>query len=187
MSIIFITGTPGTGKTTIAKSLAKIINVKYVSIADLVKNKKLYIGYDESRDALIVDVDKVKKEIAELAKKERVIVEGHVVEAIPPDLLKICIVLRLNPLVLEERLSRRGYTPEKVLENVQAEILDVILVDALRAFGNNKVLEIDLTNITKDEAVNLLVNIIKGKEKPRPCHVDWIKKLGKDVYKYLKG
>ena len=187
MSIIFITGTPGTGKTTLARILAKVINVKCISIADLVKRKKLYINYDRSKNAFIIDIEKVRKEIAKLARKERIIVEGHIVEVIPPDMLEVCIVLRLNPLVLEKRLNNRGYIRKKILENIQSEILDVILIDALKTFGEGKVLELDLTGLTKEEAVKSLLDIIRGKIRPKPGHVDWIKRLGKDAYRYLRG
>ena len=53
------------------------------------------------------------------------------------------IVLRLLPSELEARLEARGYSAEKIRENLEAEALDVILVEAVEICS--RVDEIDTT------------------------------------------
>ena len=47
--VIVITGTPGTGKTTLAQLLAEEspVPLKHVNVGELVKEKNLYEEYDE--------------------------------------------------------------------------------------------------------------------------------------------
>lgn len=56
---ILITGTPGTGKSTLCEIISSITGMNYINIGDLVKKKKLYEGYDQEYDSWILDEDKV--------------------------------------------------------------------------------------------------------------------------------
>ena len=62
--IIAVTGTPGTGKTTIAGKLAKKINGEIINLTQIINENKLYTGIDKSRDTKIVDVAELKKFVA---------------------------------------------------------------------------------------------------------------------------
>lgn len=57
---ILITGTPGTGKTTMARALAEVTGLRCINIGDLVKDKKLHNGWDDKFDCFVIDEDKVK-------------------------------------------------------------------------------------------------------------------------------
>ncbi len=47
---ILVSGTPGTGKTTIAKKIAKQKCYKYIDVNKIIsKNKKVVLGYDRKR------------------------------------------------------------------------------------------------------------------------------------------
>ena len=48
---IIVTGTPGTGKTTFAKKLAKEIGADYVALTQFVSERKLYTGFDRERES----------------------------------------------------------------------------------------------------------------------------------------
>lgn len=80
------------------------------------------------------------------------------------------IVLRCNPEIIKERLEKRGYKPKKVLENIQAEILDVCLCES-----KGKVYEIDTTNRDVENIVDEIIEAIKHK-KERKGVVDWTEK-----------
>ncbi len=54
--ILFITGTPGTGKTTISKLLKEQFSFNIVDINRLVDDEKLYTGIDEEKGYKIVDI-----------------------------------------------------------------------------------------------------------------------------------
>ncbi len=61
MKTIIVTGTPGTGKTTIAKKLAKKLNYYYIDANKIISKYKLSEGYDRKRRTKIVDVKKLNK------------------------------------------------------------------------------------------------------------------------------
>jgi broad-specificity NMP kinase len=57
---ILITGTPGTGKTTLSELVASNTQLRHVNVTDLVKEKSLHEGKDEEFDSYILDEDKVR-------------------------------------------------------------------------------------------------------------------------------
>ena len=57
----------------------------------------------------------------------------------------LVIILRCRPDILKSRLVKRGYRGEKIQENVEAEALDVILVETLEIHPPGHILEIDTT------------------------------------------
>ena len=59
MKIIIITGTPGTGKTALAKILAKELNFKRINLSEIIDKKNLCEAYDEKKQCKIVDLDKL--------------------------------------------------------------------------------------------------------------------------------
>jgi Cdc6-like AAA superfamily ATPase len=48
---ILISGTPGTGKSTLAKEAAEKTGMTYLNVGDLIKEKGFHAGKDESFDA----------------------------------------------------------------------------------------------------------------------------------------
>jgi len=64
--IISITGTPGTGKTTLAKKLAQKLNAEIINLTGIVNKNNLYAGIDKERDAKIVDEFQLKKFVVNL-------------------------------------------------------------------------------------------------------------------------
>src|SRR3989344_6084606 len=61
--IIIVTGCPGTGKTTIAKKIARQKKLKYIDVNQLIKDNKLYFYYNKKENAYVVDVKKLKKRL----------------------------------------------------------------------------------------------------------------------------
>lgn len=57
---ILVTGTPGTGKTTVCGMLAAATSLRHVEIGTLVKQEQLHCGWDEEFDCYIIDEDKVR-------------------------------------------------------------------------------------------------------------------------------
>ena len=170
---IAITGTPGVGKTTVSKVLGEKLGIKVIDITEVVKEYKLYIEKDEDMDSYVIDFERLKGFIEEIEKREKdVILDGHVSHLLNPD---YTIVLRCNPEIVKERLEKRGYKPKKVLENVQAEILDVCLCES-----KGRVYEIDTTNRDVEDIVNEIIEAIKHK-KERKGIVNWIE----DYFDYL--
>jgi len=158
-----LTGTPGTGKSTVADMVDFGFTV--VHLNDLIK-EGYSVGLDEERGCLIADIPGLSGYVKGL--KGDVILEGHISHLLPAD---IVVVLRASPAMLRERIRARGWSDAKVRENVEAEALDVVLVEALEA--NKKVYEIDTTNRTPMQVRDAVLEIIRGTDKYGPGGVDF--------------
>ena len=66
---ILITGTPGTGKTTICKELADASGLNYYNISELAMENKFYCNYDEELQSWELDEDKIIDEIDDQMKE----------------------------------------------------------------------------------------------------------------------
>jgi adenylate kinase len=160
---IALTGTPGTGKTTVAR----LLPYKVIDINALVKDG-LNFGLDPCRGCLEADMEGLGKRLKEQDSEELCILEGH----FSHHFADWSIVLRLDPAVLRLRLEARGYSHEKTRENLEAEALDVILVEAVEKC--HRVDEIDTTGKTPQEVANLVMKIIEGEIDLPPGQVDWM-------------
>ncbi len=166
MTIIIVTGTPGTGKTFIAKLIAKELNSKYVDVNKIIDEKKLCDEYDEVRKCRIVDADKLNNALIDLIKKskekskENLVIDSHMSHYLPKKYVDLCIVTKCSLKILKERLDKRNYQEEKVRENLDAEIFDNCLVQAEE--NSHNILIVDTTSrIHKEE----LMKQIKAKLK----------------------
>ncbi|ASJ17211.1 kinase [Thermococcus chitonophagus] len=175
--IIAVTGTPGVGKTTVAKRLAEILGYEYVDLKEFALKK----GIGEKKgDELEVEVDELAYHVERDLKGQDVVLDGHLSHLMPVDLV---IVLRAHPKLIWERLKARGYPEEKVRENVEAELIDLILVEAVDEHEN--VIEVDTTGKDPQEVVNEILNLIKSGTKRRVGIVDW-SRVYDDVVPYLR-
>ncbi|MEM5872144.1 MAG: DUF359 domain-containing protein [Candidatus Aenigmatarchaeota archaeon] len=157
--IIAITGTPGTGKTEVAKALSKLLGWPWFSLNEIAAEKNLYQGYDEERMVKIVDIEKLKEEVNVLATiHKNIIIESHYAHEMPCD---IAIVLRADPKVLRERMFSKGFHEEKISENIEAEIMGVIKEEAIQL--GREVYEIDTTKKRPDVVAKKIEKIIKNR------------------------
>lgn len=56
---ILVTGTPGTGKTTMATALAEATQLRHLNVGELVRQKNLHDGWDEDFECHIINEDLV--------------------------------------------------------------------------------------------------------------------------------
>ncbi|MEM4573532.1 MAG: adenylate kinase family protein [Candidatus Caldarchaeum sp.] len=168
--IIWITGTPGVGKTTIGKMIAKLYRYRCIDLPEFVTQT----GVGEVKpDGIVVDVRKLRGTLARMVEDDTVF-SGHIVVKLPGRRQK-CIVLRCNPLKLANRLRRRGYSSDKVVENVEAEFVGVVYLDAVKQFGHRNVVQVDVTKKTVSETVRYCREILDGKVVGDK--VDWLTDL----------
>jgi adenylate kinase len=142
--IVSISGTPGTGKTEVAKALAERLDWDLIELNELAKLKGMYSGYDEARKCKIVDVVGLKREVEELSKnRKNLVLESHYAHDMPCDTV---VILRTNPVELRRRLVGKGWTKKKIDENIQAEIMEVCKSEALEQ--DKQVMEFDTSGKT---------------------------------------
>ena len=155
MTAIFITGTPCTGKTTIASKL----NGRLIKINDLARSHGFIMGVDEKKGYEIIDIEKLSSYLHELIRNcdETLIVEGHVAHLL--DGADKIIVLRVHPDKLKARLEARNYSEAKIRENLEAEALGVCSAEAYEKYGE-KTQEINATDLSIDELVEAVEGII---------------------------
>ncbi|MBI2546255.1 AAA family ATPase [Candidatus Woesearchaeota archaeon] len=159
--VIVVSGVPGTGKTVIAKKLAKELGFRYLSIHNL--NKSIYSGYDKERKTRIVDTDKmtaVFQKFLNASKDKGIIFESHLAHHLPKKLVKLCVILTTNIKVLKARLAKRRYSQQKIEENLQAEIFESILTEAQE--NKHKVLKVDTTKFDRIKFRKLVSDIKKS-------------------------
>ena len=163
-TVIFISGTPCTGKTTVAANLNDYLSQngfdsKLIKINDFAFEKDLVLGEDPDKFYKIIDIDGLNESLNEEIDQNSngiLIVEGH--------LSHLCegadkmIVLRLNPSILKGRLEERNYSASKIQENLEAEALAVCSAEAYEIYGD-EVSEIDASDKSIEEIRDLILDI----------------------------
>jgi adenylate kinase len=186
-------GTPCVGKTAVSNQLAKELKATHIDLARLVIDEKLSSGTDAKRGSLIADkprlAKRVKQIIKDSVKEHDIIVDGHyATDIVDSANVRWVFVLRRHPRELKQLMRKRGFKERKIRENLEAEILDVCLYDAVEAVGTEKVCEIDATDKNPAEIAYNIIQVLHGKEFCASGNVDWIGRLEQEgqLDKYLK-
>ena len=175
--IILITGVPGVGKTTISSLLMQKLDAVHIDISKIVKEENLYESIDEERQSLIIDIEKLRISILKIkaGTKKNIIIDGHSTSnALKSDEISNVFVLRKAPWELKEILKDRKWSLFKIKENIEAEIIDVCLVDTLEIFEPAKVCEIDTTGKSPEEIVKKMLEIINEGINCNFGKIDWL-------------
>jgi adenylate kinase len=144
---ILITGTPGTGKTSTASLAAETVGLIHIDCSKLVVEKKLYHEKNEEFDSYIIDDDALCDELEEQMSIGGNIVDSHSIDYFPERWFDLVLVLRTNNTVLYDRLAKRGYNQNKLTENIQCEIMQVLLEEAREFYDLNIVHEVNSNSI----------------------------------------
>ena len=134
MKVIIVSGSVGTGKTTIAKKIAKEKNYKYVDINNLIIKNKLHQGYNKKLKTRLVDTKILNKFLIKLIKNSKekgLVIDSHFSRYLPSKYVSLCIITKTDLKRLKKRLQKRKYSKAKIDENMESEILDICLVEAL--------------------------------------------------------
>ncbi len=164
---IIVTGTPGTGKSTIGKKLAEALEKKFTEANDLVKDNGLYTG--KKKDSLIVDLNGLKDNLEGVQG----VISGGILCNVSLE-ADFVFVLRTDPEELRGRLEEKGWDKEKIEENLEAEAVDYCVVHSIKNYGKEKVFEIDTTSRKVKDAVEEIKGFIEGRKKGKR-HFDWSK------------
>ena len=181
-TVIFISGTPCTGKTTVANDLNGYLSdngfdSKLIRINDFAFENDLVLGEDPDKFYKVIDIDGLNDCLNEEINQRSsgiLIVEGH--------LSHLCegadkmIVLRLNLSILKNRLEERSYVESKIQENLEAEALAVCSAEAYEIYGD-KTNEIDASDKSVEEIRDLIIAIASDKMECPVGSIDYMEWL----------
>ena len=167
-----ITGNPGVGKHTIAKEISKTLQLPIIDINKIALEFGLFEKNNDSND---VDVNKLKNLI-----KEKICSPGLIIGHLAPYVLssnqiKKVIVLRKNPHDLIPIYKERKYSKEKIKDNLGSEALGIILHDSVLEFGEESILQINVTGESIEKITKKIMDSINGKIKDED--VDWLSSI----------
>ncbi|ODV76847.1 P-loop containing nucleoside triphosphate hydrolase protein [Suhomyces tanzawaensis NRRL Y-17324] len=157
---IIITGTPGCGKTSHAEGLVAQLNeeihvkntkFQHFSISDIAKERKCIDSYDEVLDTSVVDEDKLLDSLEPDLEKGGIIVDWHCCEIFPERLIDLVVVLRTDNSLLFDRLKKRDYKDNKIQENLDCEIMEVIAQEARDSYIPEIVIELGSNTVEEME------------------------------------
>jgi adenylate kinase len=161
-----LTGTPGTGKTTVAGYLDTDLPV--IDVNRRIEAADLTAGVDADRGSWIADLAAVRDRFADL---DDVVLESHLAHRLPADRV---VVLRCAPAALDARLRERGEPAAKAAENAEAEALDLLLAEAVAEHGEGNVYEIDTTDREPAAVARTVEAVIRGEREPAAGTVSFL-------------
>lgn len=158
---IIVTGSPGTGKTTAAKALGKRTGYPVLNEKQFALEQK--IGkWDSKENEIVIPLAKFAKALNNLLSREKnIILEGHLLCELK---LKAdyVVLIRVHPELLETRLEARGYSAEKVQDNVFCEGIDYCKKHLARNTPKEKIVEIQSGKSIK-ETLDRIITGLKEK------------------------
>jgi len=186
MKNIIISGTPGCGKTSVAKEISNLINVKIISLNELAISDNFSFEYDKERKTNIVDFEiflpYVLKKIEKIQQENPpyLIIESHFSDIIPEKFIDYVFILRCDPDELFKRLEKKNYDIKKITENTQAEILGNCVNYFIQKQIKAPIFEIDTTNINIETVATTIIEIAvenRAGKNYQIGKVDWLEKL----------
>jgi adenylate kinase len=181
VTTVALTGTPGTGKTTVSDLVADRLGIEVVHLNDAIRDAELFSERDIERDSLVADLDAVEAWLDDYRASDTpadgehgLLVESHLAHLLDADRV---VVLRCHPESLKPRLRDRGESEASVAENAESEALDQILAAAVDRHGERSVWEIDTTDRAPEAVADDVVDAIEGATDPRVGVVDFIEYL----------
>jgi len=188
MITIIISGTPGTGKTTISTFLSTKLGATLISLNKLIIDKNLTLSYDKERETHIADTDKCIEYLVEKINNLKtkgipyLIIESNFSDIVPDEFIDYAIILRCHPKVLYNRLKERNYNEKKIKENIQAEILGECANFLIQKKLKRPVLEFDTSQEGLNDIVDKISAILNEKGtilEHKIGKIDWLGELDK--------
>ncbi|KAJ6639581.1 Adenylate kinase isoenzyme 6 like [Pseudolycoriella hygida] len=139
---ILITGTPGTGKTTLSKELAKRFGFEHLDISTFAKENDFVEEFDDEYECAVLDEDKLLDHLEPIMEKGGKIVDYHSCDFFPERWFDVVYVVQCDNSILFDRLTARGYNEKKIKSNIECEIFQTILEEAMDSYKKDIVFPI---------------------------------------------
>lgn len=130
--IIAISGSVGSGKTTISKTLAQKLNYKIIHLNELAQKHKL--KDIKELQTFDFDLDKLLNETETKLKQnpnQNIILEGHFAHFLNSELIDKLFIIGRDLKQLKQEYKKRGYNEQKIEDNLEAESFNICLYEAL--------------------------------------------------------
>ncbi|MEO2154609.1 MAG: AAA family ATPase [Nanoarchaeota archaeon] len=136
--LIAITGTPGTGKSSLSKLLKKkgfiVLEDKFFYLK---KFPNLILEEDKELKTKIVDIEALTKIIKPFKKSNKVyFIDSHFSHLLNPDFV---IVLERDLKELKKEYKKRGYDEIKTKDNLEAEAFKICRLESEELLGKKRV------------------------------------------------
>lgn len=186
-----ITGTPGVGKHTVAKSLSTIMgSIPILDINEIILSNCLFINSENCKE---VDIQKSYEFLTLLLSKnefQNSIIIGHLAPyVINSQLVDFVIVLRRSPYELKKIYQERCYSDSKTRDNINAEILGILSYDASTNFDFSKLSELEnSSNLLPSSVAQSIYDMCLDTKSRSFGFIDWISLIQSDpeMLKYIK-
>ncbi|MEM0197389.1 MAG: AAA family ATPase [Fervidicoccaceae archaeon] len=159
---VVIAGYPGTGKSTIAGELRKMFEEKNViEVDEEAKKLGMFSMYDARRLSHIYDEEYLMKWLERRVREtEGVLFVFSIFSCIlPKELVSSVIVLRMDRDSLERRLRDRGWSDDKIQENLEAMEMGEIEDEASECYGEEKVAVINTSATSPLDSAKAILKI----------------------------
>lgn len=180
-----VAGSPSVGKSTLSNVVSKKLGLHHIDVSNVARTARA--GSYDSEGIFVLNVRKARNAVRGTLLKDRdrgYVVEGSFLwDLVPKSMLDLVVVLRCDPLILEKRYRRNGYSQQRIAENVVGELIGYVSARCFEVYGE-KCLEIDISGEDVSEAVKKILYVIESK---RGEVVDWLASAPtkKRLLKYL--
>ena len=146
--MICLTGIPGSGKTTIAEIL-RTRGIRVMNVSDLP-------GFTECKEDDGVDIDCLRSIITSHATDNDVL-EGHYSHFLQCEAV---IILEREEKNVEQSLRSRGYSREKISDNIDALRSDIIFPESLEYLPSPRIFRVSIEENFPEIAAEQCIRII---------------------------